>query len=191
MIKVIDNVTTSSNAKHLEELLLDQPWRYIQNTGYNQFENMPVAYDSSWALMLYSFDEALSPLMTLAHSILIKALHDQNMSISKLIRIRVGLTTRTPHPIVHAPHVDWDNAHMTALYYVNDSDGDTVFYKDKRDETLPVSSYNWSKDHKFSIDTTVTPKADRMVMFEGLTYHSSTTPCNKDYRLVINYNWKP
>lgn len=191
MIRVIDNLTTTANAKYLEDLLMDQPWRYVKSTAYNQFENLQKEYDPSWVLTLYNFDEIQSPLMPLAQSILIKALHDQNMSITKLIRIRVGLTTRTPYPVVHAPHVDWDDGHMTALYYVNSSDGDTIFYKETRDETLPVSSYNWSKDHKFNIDQTVKPVCDRMVLFNGLTYHSSTTPCHTDYRLIINYNWLP
>ena len=191
MIKVIDNLSTKANVKYLEDLLMDQPWRYVKSTGYNQFENLQREYDPSWVLPLYQFEEISSPLMTLAQSILIKALYDQNMSISKLIRIRVGLTTRTPYPVVHSPPVDWDDSHMTALYYVNDSDGDTVFYKEKRDETLSVSSYNWSKDQKFNVDQTIKPVADRIVMFDGLTYHSSTTPCHTDYRLIINYNWLP
>ena len=187
-MKVVDNVTTPANAAYLENLMLDHPWYYLKSTAYN-FEQEKKPYDPSWVSIIYNEGEVQSPLMNLAHSILIKVLYEQNLSLSKLIRIRAGLTTRTPHAITHAPHVDWDNKHMTGLYYVNSSDGDTIFYKETRDESLNVSSYDWSKKCNFNIDKTVTPRADRFVIFDGATYHSSTTPVDSDHRIVINYNW--
>jgi 2OG-Fe(II) oxygenase superfamily len=129
--------------------------------------------------------------MTHAQSILVKALYLEKMNISKLVRIRGGMTTRTPYPVVHAPHVDWDNFHMTALYYVNDADGETIFYKETREETETMSSFEWAKDRQFTVLQKVQPKADRMVLFDGRIYHSSTSPTTVDYRLTINYNWLP
>ena len=190
-MRVVDNVTSPANASYLENLILDQPWFYLKNTAYNRDGINVRPYDPSWVLMMYNGTDIMNPLMTLAQSILVKALHDQNMSISKLIRIRAGLSTRTPHPIVHAPHVDWDDNHMTALYYVNDSDGDTIFYNERRDQHLNISSYEWSQGKKFTINETVTPKADRLVIFDGTTYHSSTSPTEHDYRIIINFNWIP
>lgn len=191
MIKIIDNVTTPANASYFEFLLMDQHWSYIRSTAYNQYEQPKKPYDPSWVCMMYNHEEVINPLMYLAQSILLKALYEQNMSISKLIRIRAGLTTRTPYPVIHAPHVDWDNEHMTALYYVNDADGDTVFYNETRDPNLDISSFEWGKDKQFTVAQTVTPKADRLVIFDGSRFHSSTTSCNTDYRLIINYNWLP
>jgi hypothetical protein len=191
MIKIIDNVTSPANASYMESLLIERPWTFLKSTAYNQFETAQQPYDPSWAYTMYNYDEIRSPLMTHAQSILIKALYLAEMPISKLIRIRGGMTTRTPYPVVHAPHVDWDNFHMTALYYVNDADGETIFYKEKRDETLEVSSFEWSKNREFTIDKKVQPKADRMVIFDGRIFHSSTSPTNADYRITINYNWLP
>ena len=186
MIKIVDSLTSPANASYLENLFLDQPWSYLQSTAYN-LESKP--YDSSWALSLYNHEQIMHPLMTHCQSLLVKALHENNIPMSKLIRIRAGLTTRTPYPVVHAPHVDWDSPHMTALYYVNDADGDTIFYKEKRDPSLKQSSYEWSKDRKFNIKQSITPKADRMVIFDGSTYHSSTSSCSTDYRIIINFNF--
>jgi hypothetical protein len=188
---VVDNVTSPANVTYLENLMLDCPWYYLKSTAYNQDNNVKKPYDPSWVSMIYNNGEILSPLMQLTHSILIKALHDQKLSMSKLVRIRAGLTTRTPYPVTHEPHVDWDDDHMTGLYYVNDSDGDTIFYNETRDPNLNTSSFEWSKDRKFTINKTVIPKADRFVIFNGLNYHSSTSPVNTDYRIIINYNWIP
>lgn len=190
-MKIVDNVTTPANALYLENLMLDLPWYYLKSTAYNQFREIQRPYDPSWVATIYNNEEITSPLMNLTHSILIKMLYEQKLSISKLIRIRAGLTTRTPHPIIHAPHVDWDDNHMTGLYYVNSSDGDTIFYQERRDPDLDISSFDWSKDRKFTVDQKVSPKADRFVLFDGAIYHSSTTPTNSDYRIVINFNWLP
>ena len=189
---IVDNVTTPANAAHLENLMLDHPWYYLRSTAYNQHDGVESKpYDPSWVSMIYNHGEIMSPLMHLAQSVLINALHQNNLSMSKLVRIRAGLTTRTPYPITHAPHVDWDDEHMTGLYYVNDSDGDTLFYNELRDPKIDTSSFDWSKDRKFTLNKAVTPKADRFVIFNGLNYHSSTSPVNTDYRIIINYNWIP
>jgi hypothetical protein len=71
------------------------------------------------------------------------------------------------------PHVDIDEPHYVGLYYVSDSDGDTVLYNDDMTKMARVS-----------------PKKGRMVFFRGDIMHTSSTP--KEYRLrpVININLK-
>jgi hypothetical protein len=192
LMKIIDNITTPANAAHLKHLLLGEPWYYLKSTAYNDDDSTGgIPFESSWILMIYDNKEIMSPLMHLAHSILVKALHQQNLTMSELIRIRAGFTTRTPEPFTHAPHVDWDVEHMSGLYYLNDSDGDTIFYNDKQDPGLEESSFDFSQNREFTVDQTVTPKADRFVLFDGDTFHSSTSPTKNDYRLVLNYNWLP
>lgn len=191
MIKILDNLTSKSNVNHLEQILLNHPWYYLKDTAYNRTIDDHTPYEMSWVHFLYNEEESLSDLKPLAEAILIKALDQANLPISKLIRIRAGMSTRTPYPVRHTPHVDWDDNHMSAVYYVNDADGDTVFFKETRDETLSINSYEWGKHNAFNVAQTISPKSDRIVIFNGLTYHASSTPCDTDYRLVINYNWLP
>jgi hypothetical protein len=191
MIKILDNLVSLNTTKYLEECLLNHPWYYLKDTAYNQFNQSTRPYESSWVHFLYNDEESLSDLKPLAESLLIGALEKSDLTISKLIRIRAGMSTRTPYPIRHDPHVDWDNHHMSAVYYVNSSDGDTVFYKEKRDENLTIDSREWAENRTFTIDHTIPPVAGRMVIFDGLIYHSSTTPCNTDHRIIINFNWLP
>ena len=79
-------------------------------------------------------------------------------------------------PILNAPlhnnmHMDMSIPHTVALYYVNDSDGDTFFFdKDKQ------------------IVDRVTPKKGRVVVFDGLTLHASSMP-SKDYRISMNIGY--
>ena len=62
---------------------------------------------------------------------------------------------------------------MVILFYLTDTDGDTYFY---------------DKNHKI-IDS-VSPKANRAVLFDGLCLHSSSKPTKSDRRIVLNINLK-
>ena len=64
---------------------------------------------------------------------------------------------------------DLDYPHTSLIYYVNDSDGDTVFFDGDK------------------IVESVTPKKGRCVIFDGLIPHGAGIP-SKGPRCIINYN---
>jgi len=187
MAKLLDNVTTPANNKMLYQALIDHPWHFLKNTAYASIDNNQ-PYQSSWQWMLFNQGESNSHLVSVAESILVKALYELDIPYNKLIRIRAGLTTRTPSPVIHDPHVDWENDHMTALYYVNDSDGDTLLY-DRFRQPSDEPSWKILESETFNIVDRITPKADRMVIFNGLQYHSSTSPVETDHRIILNFNF--
>ena len=81
---------------------------------------------------------------------------------------------------IDTAHIDIeeDINFMVALYYVCDSDGDTVIYNER--EELP--------NEKYTIKESVTPKQGRMVIFDGRLYHAAKQPINSNTRCVGNYN---
>lgn len=102
-------------------------------------------------------------------------------------RMKVNMLTHSTHKqydetFTNIPHVDTDGPHWTLLYYINDSDGDTILY-DKRYEhsdngtTIPLN-----------IKARVSPKKGRLLAFDGLLYHSSSNPIAYDTRLNMNIN---
>jgi len=75
----------------------------------------------------------------------------------------------------HTPHID--NAfedQITAIYYVNDSDGDTFFFDDAG-----------------NITERLTPKKGRLVWWKGRIFHAKSSPVKSINRLVINFNLLP
>ena len=79
---------------------------------------------------------------------------------------------------------DVDNAHkdiydrdnfFVVLYYVCDSDGDTVIYS----ETDYSDTY--------TLKQKVTPKQGRVVIFDGMLMHTAEQPLN-NRRCIVNYN---
>lgn len=69
-----------------------------------------------------------------------------------------------------APHTDMPIPHWVVLYYVNDADGDTVFF-----------------DNNNNIIERVTPKKGRVVLFNGNILHGGGIP-KKSPRCVVNFD---
>lgn len=75
----------------------------------------------------------------------------------------------------HTPHIDngFDDQ-VTAIYYVNDSDGDTFFF-----------------DASGKITKRVTPKKGTLVVWSGKVFHAKASPVKSLSRVVININLLP
>ena len=78
---------------------------------------------------------------------------------------------------VDTPHIDLEEDHFVMLYYVCDSDGDTIIYNEK------------VKSENYTIQQRITPKQGRVVLFDGACYHTAEQPLN-NMRCVVNYNLK-
>ena len=69
-------------------------------------------------------------------------------------------------PIFNVP-----DTFTTAVYYVNDSDGDTLFF-----------------DSDMNIVKRVTPKKGRLALFDGTIFHAKEPSRKQDFRAVVNIN---
>ena len=77
---------------------------------------------------------------------------------------------------IDLPHIDICNKiHIVGLYYVMDSDGDTVIYNERKESET------------YTIKERVSPKQGRMVIFDGGLFHAAEQPLNST-RCIINYN---
>ncbi len=81
------------------------------------------------------------------------------------------------------PHVDMVVPHFVMLYYVRDSDGDTIIYNEKTkfDDCTPDPKMN------YTIKKKVSPKQGRVVLFNGIHFHASEQP-NHNLRCIVNYD---
>ena len=76
-----------------------------------------------------------------------------------------------------------DAPHFVMLYYVNDSDGDTIIYNEK----TKFDNCKVDDEMKFSIKKKVSPKQGRVVLFDGRHWHTAQQP-NHNLRCIVNYN---
>ena len=88
---------------------------------------------------------------------------------------------------VDSPHVDLPYQHFVMLYYVCDSDGDTIIYNQKCKTFEEYENMINTNTKTFTIQKKITPKQGRVVLFNGLLYHTAEQP-NKDVRCIVNYD---
>ena len=183
-MKIIDNAVP----KQLFEKLIRQfngkdqffklPMYFVPGTS--RYKEFPNPLETSWYHLIYEDDHVESHTYDTVESAFMVALDSVGEKLHKIIRMRMGFITAHENTIVHDPHIDYTYPHRTALLYLNDSDGDTYFYNS--DPFLVMQN-------KFEVTETVSPKANRFVTFDGLTYHSSSTPSKSICRAVININY--
>ena len=157
-----------------EHRFSDFPWFYIEDvtaSGDNDSQHRP-----AMAHQYVEFDEQ-SPGITVSEY------HDLFTPLLKKIGLTIGIRNISvlqgrsflQFPLnlkdksVDTPHVDLQQEHLVALYYVCDSDGDTIIYK------------------VYTVKQRVTPKQGRMVLFDGSLYHTAEQP-EHNVRCVVNYN---
>ena len=113
------------------------------------------------------------------------------INIKELYRLRLGNIVRSvTDNHYHNPHIDYFTDHWTALYYVNDSDGDTFIFN----ETNPKFSEEYDKELKkeksWSIKKKISPQKGKLVLFNGKHYHASSSPKINSHRIVLTINFK-
>lgn len=101
-------------------------------------------------------------------------------------RIRANMLFNLEGVKLQPPHVDGMNitngvydciGKKTLLYYVNNSDGDTVFYNER---------FTGEPIGKLTEQMRVSPRKGRAVIFDSNQVHSANVPTEKAYRVVIN-----
>jgi len=115
----------------------------------------------------------------------------KKFELKDILRIRIRRTLQTVNHSFekhNIPHVDLDEAdnYKSLIYYVEDSDGDTVLFNDK-----------WNNGDPTALDTKnlneckrISPKQGRCVMFNGHVFHAGNNPINYVKRTVINLDFK-
>lgn len=104
-------------------------------------------------------------------------------------RIRLGMIVSDNSDYQSEAHVDTDSPHKTGLLYLNESDGDTIFYDKKYDPKSGMSPIEYGRLETLAETKRVSPKPNRLVIFDGHTYHASSKPIKNAYRLVLNFNF--
>ena len=116
------------------------------------------------------------------YSLLLDSIEEKmNIKINKLFRMRVGVSINVNKPGSHLPHTDFHFPHNTVLYYVNDCNGDTIFYDEY---------YNGGHPNEYNVALRNKPTANQAVLFNGLQYHSSSNTTDAPYRAAVNINFE-
>jgi hypothetical protein len=181
-MKVVDNFLPPAYEDAIEGVLLsaDFPWYLNARTSVvNYYEDGKTADAPQFTHGFYDNNQIWSAHFNLVSILEQRLAAAKNMNTMDPLRIKANLNTpfnNYPEGYHYPIHTDFPNmeGYITCIYYVNDSDGDTLFFK---------------PDGKTEI-ARVTPKKGRFVYFDGSIPHSGHPPKIHSYRCLINLNFK-
>ena len=183
---VIDDLIPENLQNEYHDLVLSRrEWSFVKDMSYS---NGHVRYPSYGFNMLFKHPEhgIVSELYEAVSVPIINALLEKEKLDVKDICFNRAFLQLPLSPLFYKEqnglHVDLPDPHYACIYYLNDSDGDTVIMEQTIDNTAPGS-----KGVDVKIHQRVTPKKGRMVVFDGTRYHCSSQP-TQSYRAIINFD---
>lgn len=185
---IIDNLLPQKYADEIERHFLDStfPWAFNTTVEVADEDTNQIGFSH---IVLFYPDYIEKDLTSLLLPLTYIMEDKSGIECNAINRIRIGLFPKdTQGPLHHKPHVDYTTPHYVGLYYVNDSDGPTHIFNER---VIPDNSnlkHSVSAD-QLTLQTTVEPKKNRIVIFDGLQYHASSSPKDHYYRMAININF--
>jgi hypothetical protein len=186
-ISIIDQAVPASVQDSLEKIALgDQiPWLRHDRATYlagapQVFPVTPESVDAQqFVHEIYQENQPVSKLF----SVILPVITAIPYTIKQLIRIKMNLCiyAQMDNPDAHGmPHVDFAKTKeplISAVYYVNESSGDTLIFDQRFGQSAPLT-----------VKARVTPKKGRLVVFDGTLLHAGNTPKTNAPRININFN---
>jgi len=190
-ITIIDNFLNSDTSNEIEQELsgTNFPWFYCEHSTTYTNEHKDMLKNKNLKIKSYlqfTHDFYImskktkimhaSKKLYLVNKIIDEYIKRYNKKSVEILRVKANFNTQTTNTDTEyhdLPHIDRDDLnHTVLLYYVNDSDGDTILF-----------------DNDLNILKKVTPKKNRVLIFNGKTLHAGSNPIQSKKRIGINFNF--
>ena len=187
---IFDDIISESDQIKLEEYvkLPNLKWNYQHNiTGqYGGTDSLKLP-----ANVLKSIDIDDNNIVDIINSIKLNLLNKLNMEFVKDYRYKINWTTPITenYDFKNLIHIDMDVDHIAIVYYINDTNGDTIFLNNKKGNSAESHQNNFKGIDldEFEIVNKISPKKGRAIIFDGNIYHYGEYPTITD-RFVFNFD---
>lgn len=177
------------------------PWFLLHKIGHPDhygkginpnYSNPNITDDVGFFHMAFDGD-FISPHYDFFRTILEFFTDKTNIQIGNILRVRLRYTHKGKDHDKHkyaAPHVDFNTGYPynTLVYYVDDSDGDTVIF-DKIFNPLE-EEYDPAFTKPLPELLRHTPKKGTGLFFNGHRYHAGNYPVDFSSRIIINFDFE-
>ena len=184
---ILDDLIEEELQNQIEDAMFDCNWSFeMDNTyGYNaplrgmkyrKFLN-PFEYDISPSIITnLKTNEKIFKLFNL---VIEKTCNHINFNLEKISRGIAGIqgvqVIRKQNTMCSI-HINQKTPHLVLLYYVNDANGETILFDKTIDDIEDDDVMYLDERHEFNIVNKIMPKQGRILLFDGKTYHSSSSP---------------
>lgn len=172
--------------KYIQDSILGLSWFYREDCVFGQPDR------SCFGFYRPIFGEDgvhISGLYEMSVMLTTKLLDQNNLKLKQLRRIRLGMFTKYAESIRHDAHVDYEDPHYTALFYLTTNNGYTSFYDKIKTSKEPYLIDCEPSKEILGKEYRVMPKENKIVLFDGLRYHASSTQTDNNLRIVMNINF--
>ena len=181
-MKVIDDFVPIKYQDELQKLFLsgDFNWFYRPATvNYDAPGIITMANTTEGAQFTHLFcaqNNRMSDYYGAIQPLLFNLVARESLCIDDVYRIKANLMLKecTFHKEHHrTPHVDYsgNDSCTTIIYYINDCDGDTIFF-----------------DGTGKVTNRIAPKKGRVVIFDSKMIHAGQPPKEASVRVLLNIN---
>ena len=180
MIKIIDNFLSKTYYKSILDILSGHnfDWKYLENITDPKDETKSVDNFNGYGLSHTFWDQekrSLPPFGPYMEPLLYQIMDVAECDF--VLRGRADMVTWSKDEFIHPPHADFEFPNTASIFYVNETDGDTIIY----DEHHPIL--------KSKMSQRVSPKANRLILFDGSLLHTGCSPTKHKNRILINSNY--
>lgn len=211
-MQVIDDFFPEAMFKIMQEKILGPTWTmcYIESIDNPEWINVtdPLAIKSDgFSLSLYDNNNSSHGNIITEEYLQLKPmfmymLHKLGYTEENLLRVKCNMTLSIPgitSDQYSIPHVDNTVEHKSVVFYVNESDGDTrLFHQRQKPIEWRIGPDATEEEKKryaselirsgFTVEHSVPPKANRLLIFDGLQYHTAGFPVQNRRRVILNMN---
>lgn len=180
MIRIIDNVISKTYQDNIEETFLGPniPWTF--NSRLASETDGEVGFGHNLILPHFK-SEYYNFVLPLLYEISEKSEINVFEILAARSFLQVPSTSKYDNDVFH---VNTEIHHKVFLYYVNDSDGNTIISNSKYELDQNKCKH---RDYNPEILEMISPKKGRAVVFDGSLFHSAGIPKFKT-RCVINFD---
>lgn len=190
MTKILCDVVPLSLFNKIKNIIESEtfPWYYVPTTAYtgDLSSSVETLHNGSFHHTIHD-NNALYECL---EDYLLCAMDASEIKLNTLHRIRIGMIPVSARNTINPPHVDYPFPHSVALLYLNNADGNTFLYNEKYDTESKkdiLTYYQEDLNSNVTVMTSVTPQENKLVLFDGLHYHSSSAPVTTKRRITVNY----
>ena len=196
MIRVIDNLLSDAEADNLLFVAENRTnWQYFKRTARPGLTTTDISGDV-WDPG--HFQSKLKPEEGKDYISFGKIIYNAKKECLKGLdltqgRTKINFTWRQPEQYSDwyvNPHVDNFDEHYVIVYYLHDSDGDTVIYNETQGWNNCTFGATNEKNisENLTVAQRVTPVRNRAVIFKGNHLHSVMSPIKSPHRMIVNIN---
>jgi hypothetical protein len=191
-MEIVDNFVNPFLQEEIERIVYSEgfPWNYCKigttipvGNAHNWFIDSNTKDSSQFTHNIYtSVDKQNIPYEIQTILYCMEDYFQRNF-VDRLLRIKLNMLIKDPTYLpnnYHIPHSDYVEDSESAIYYVNNSDGDTFLFNERAD-LIPSA---------VTIKKRITPVKGRLVLFDSSYLHASSSPVISSERIVINFVFK-